>query len=200
MSMNSVPIRLQNLEELQLQLLFEERMLSGFEKQAIKYCRWLRKLTEEQRNAHHKSLSRIAHALRTSDGYIWDISPDCECQMCSQWHSEALRELWSRAEAKKSRRGQEKKTPRQARPTFIYLMRDERSGCIKIGRAKNPTERERTLQSENPHVAMLLSMPADANLERELHQRYGEFRVRGEWFRLSQSQIEEITQTLGNLA
>lgn len=34
--------------------------------------------------------------------------------------------------------------------------------------------------------------PADASLEDELHQEYAEFRVRGEWFRLSGAQIEEI--------
>jgi len=68
MGANSIPIRFEGLEAIQLQLLFEESMLDGFEKQAIKYCRWLLKLSDEKRKSHHKSLSRIAHAVRTAHG------------------------------------------------------------------------------------------------------------------------------------
>jgi hypothetical protein len=192
MSVNPIPIRFDDLEDIQLQLLFEERMFVGFEKKAIKYCRWLLTLTEEKRKAHHKSLARIAHAVRTSHGHAVDITPDCDCLMCAQWHSAAVQDLKEQAEAEKARRKLEKKVPKPRKPTFIYLALDEKTEYIKIGRARNPSARERTLQSENPQVTMLSCGPANAELERELHLEYSQYRVRGEWFRLSNDQAEKI--------
>jgi hypothetical protein len=196
MGLNSVLIRFEDLEDLQMQLLFEEETFAGFEKEAFEYCGWLLTLTKEQREVHHRSLSRMAHAVRTAHGRVVDIAPDCDCNMCAQWYWAAVRALREQAEAERLRRKEEKMAPKSKRPTFVYLMRDERSGFIKIGRAKDPDARERTLQSENPHVLMVLCHPADASIERELHHKYGDFRVRGEWFRLSIAQIEEIKMLL----
>jgi hypothetical protein len=199
MSANAIPIRFEDLEEMQIQLLFEESTLEGFEKTAIKYCQWLLRLDEAQRARHHPTISRIAHAVRTahSSRYLPDHAElDCNCLMCSQWHSAATRELEIRAEAEQATRKAERNTPRSAKPTFIYLVLDERTGYIKIGRARNPSARERTLQSENPHVRMLFSGPADADLERELHADHAEHRVRGEWFRLTEQQTESIKKRI----
>src|ERR1017187_9005030 len=104
MSANSIPIRFEDLEDIQLQLLFEERMFDGFEKQAIKYCRWLLKLSEEKRKAHHDSLARIAHVVRTAHGRMIDVTPDCDCPMCAQWHSSAVQELLEQVRFEKARR------------------------------------------------------------------------------------------------
>jgi hypothetical protein len=192
MSANSIPIRFEVLENIQLQLLFEERILDGFERQAIKYCRWLLKLNEEKRKVHHESLALIAHVVRTAHGRVIDVTPDCDCPMCAQWHSAAVQVLSEQAREEKARRDLKKKAPRPLKRSFIYLVLDERTGHIKIGRAKNPSVRERTLQSENPQVIMLFSGPADADMEQELHQEYAQNRVRGEWFKLSKDQVESI--------
>jgi hypothetical protein len=198
MSANSIPIRFDVLEDIQLQLLFEEHILDGFEKQAIKYCRWLLKLSAEKRKAHHDSLSLIARAVRTAHGNVVDITPNCDCLMCAQWHSAALQMLSEKAREVKARRDLEKKAPRPRKPTFIYLVLDERTGHIKIGQSKNPSARESTLQSENPQVIMLFSGPADADMEQELHKEYAQSRVRGEWFRLSEDQVESIKMRVLN--
>ena len=193
MSANSIPIRFQDLGDIQLQLLTEEHIFDGFEKQAIKYCRWLLKLSGEKRKAHHESLSRIAHAVRTAHGrQVLGVAPDCDCLMCAEWHSAAVQNLREQAQEEKARRKIEKKKPKPLKPTFIYLVIDERTGYIKIGQARNPSARERTLQSENPQVAMLLCSLADAELERELHQEFAQYRIRGEWFKLSENDIEHI--------
>lgn len=192
---NSIPIRLGELGDIQLQLLIEERIFDGFEKQAIKYSQWLLRLSAERRKAHHKSLSRIAHAVRTAHGrQVLGVAPDCDCLMCAEWHSTAVQTIREQVREEKARRKLEKEAPKPIRLTFVYLVLDERTGLVKIGRAKDPSARERTLQSENPRVVMLFSSPASAELERELHQDYAQFRVRGEWFRLSRDQIENIAK------
>jgi hypothetical protein len=86
----------------------------------------------------------------------------------------------------------ELRTPKAKRPTFIYLVRHERNGLVKIGRSKTPDARERTLQSEEPHNIMIFSAQGDSSLELELHNHYANHRIRGEWFRLSEEQVEEI--------
>ena len=198
MSENSIPIRFEDLEDIQLQLLFEEHMFDGFEKQAIKYCQWLLKMNKEKRIAHHNSLARIAHVVRTAYGRMIDITPDCGCLMCAQWHSAAVQELLEQARFEKARRDLKKKAPRPRKTTFIYLVLDERTGCIKIGQSKNPSAREKTLQSENLQNTMVFSSPGDAELEQELHQEYAQFRVRGEWFKLTEDQVESIKKRVLN--
>jgi hypothetical protein len=188
------------LSEIQIQLLFEEAMFKGFEKQAIRYCRWLLEMNDEERKVHHESLARIAHAVRTAHGQFWDITPECDCLMCVQWHSAAVSEMWNQARAEDSAREKERGAVRTLEPTFIYLVLDERNGYVKIGRAKDPSARERTLQSEIPCVSMIYRGPANARLEKELHQEYAEFRVRGEWFKLSKTQIDVIIKRVTGTA
>jgi hypothetical protein len=195
----SGPIRFGDLDRMRLQLLFEEPALEGFEEQLIKYCRWLLKMSPSDRATHYRSVSQMAHAARTysSSGEI-PYELDCGCPMCAEWYPYAEREVKENAIREKARRLREKMTPKPPNPSFIYLVLDERTGCIKIGRSKTPGARERTLQSENPAHRMLFVHPAEADLERQLHRHFAEYHVRGEWFRLSEEQIETIKQHLRN--
>ena len=76
--------------------------------------------------------------------------------------------------------------------TFIYLMKDHTNGFIKIGHSGNPRYRERTLQSEKPVIKLLIAWEGTMDEEKILHQQYGSQRIRGEWFQLSDVNIEEI--------
>lgn len=70
-----------------------------------------------------------------------------------------------------------------------YLMKDGH-GNTKIGRSYNPKRRERTLQSELPTITLLAI--CENNIEEELHERFSNLRIRGEWFNLSDKQIGDI--------
>ena len=71
-----------------------------------------------------------------------------------------------------------------------YLMIDTKNGLIKIGKSKNPKYRERTLQSEKPSINLLTTCNYDC--EKELHKKYKNKRVRGEWFDLNHKEIQSI--------
>lgn len=75
---------------------------------------------------------------------------------------------------------------------FIYLARNERNQLIKIGFSKNPKTRESTLQSEEPEVRIIRTRSGTLKEEREIHFRFSTQRVRGEWFRLSEDDIDSI--------
>lgn len=69
--------------------------------------------------------------------------------------------------------------------TYVYVMLNVRNGLFKIGYSKNPTHRERTLQSAEPEIILLQCWEGDKKMEKELHKCFRMKRVRGEWFELN---------------
>lgn len=68
----------------------------------------------------------------------------------------------------------------------VYFIRQVGTNLIKVGWAKEPTERMKTLQTGSPHAFELLAVgDGGAREEHALHRRFAEAHVRGEWFRMS---------------
>ena len=74
--------------------------------------------------------------------------------------------------------------------TKTYLIKNRRNGFYKIGRSKDPLKREQTLQSEEPDIVMVKTW--DEDIESKLHIEYKDYRIRGEWFELSNTQVKYI--------
>jgi len=80
--------------------------------------------------------------------------------------------------------------------TFTYLMKDPFTGFIKIGKSRSPRAREITLQSQNISTTLMYYAFSDIFLEKQLHQEYKEFRIRGEWFDLNETQVSELVRKI----
>jgi hypothetical protein len=93
---------------------------------------------------------------------------------------EECRESAARARRAEPRRG------------FVYLMRDQINGRHKIGFSRNPRYRESTLQSEKPDVILIGVKPGSMGDEEALHDKYRHRRIRGEWFELSEGELQEV--------
>lgn len=78
----------------------------------------------------------------------------------------------------------------------VYLMVDDQSGFVKIGRSKNPMEREGTLQSKKPEIHLFAIWDAPKNVETQLHRQYAHKRKRGEWFKLNFLELDEIKRLM----
>lgn len=76
-----------------------------------------------------------------------------------------------------------------------YIMIDKATSLYKIGRAAKPKYRERTLQSEKPVIELLYI--CDEDVEKELHDLHDQLRVRGEWFNLSEYDVDNIVDCYG---
>lgn len=76
-----------------------------------------------------------------------------------------------------------------------YLMHDANTQYTKIGKSVNPRHREKTLQAEKPTITMFAVCEND--VEKRLHVKYAYKRIRGEWFDLSQEDIENIISEYG---
>ncbi|NRT14818.1 hypothetical protein HNP99_001162 [Flavobacterium sp. 28A] len=84
---------------------------------------------------------------------------------------------------------------------YVYLMIDTTNNFHKIGISNNPKYREKTLQSDKPTIELVCSKSFPNRktaqfLEKTLHKVYDHNRVRGEWFRLDYSEVQEVIITL----
>lgn len=84
---------------------------------------------------------------------------------------------------------------------YVYLMIDLINNYHKIGISNKPKYREKTLQSEKPTIEMLCSKrfpnrKIAASFEQALHQTYGDKRIRGEWFDLTDKEAQELKESL----
>lgn len=71
-----------------------------------------------------------------------------------------------------------------------YLMQDTFRGYYKIGKSKDPKVREGTLQAEVPTIELLHVIQSD--IEIYLHKKFDSKRLRGEWFDLSEADVNYI--------
>lgn len=75
---------------------------------------------------------------------------------------------------------------------YLYLMVNTDTMLIKIGRSINPVYRERTLHSQEPDIHLIAVWCCAKDIEKQLHIKFDHKRVRGEWFRLTISDLAEI--------
>jgi len=86
-------------------------------------------------------------------------------------------------------------------PCYVYLMVDTANGFHKIGISNHPEYREGTLQSEKPTIELVCAKQYPSRviasaIESALHTAFGEKRLRGEWFNLSEKEVNDIKLTL----
>jgi hypothetical protein len=72
----------------------------------------------------------------------------------------------------------------------LYLMKDMRNGLYKIGISEDPKHRESTLQGEKPDIKLVGDWKDLSDFEREWHKYFDKERQRGEWFKLTKTQVK----------
>jgi hypothetical protein len=80
---------------------------------------------------------------------------------------------------------------------YVYFIKDESSGLIKIGRTKNIERRTAIFRKTFKFTITLLQHVKTLNYEKielALHKHYDKKRMRGEWFKLDSMDIEQILQ------
>lgn len=79
-------------------------------------------------------------------------------------------------------------------PGYVYLIRSS-DGLYKIGRSGNPNNRMRTFKLTLPfdvEYECVIHTDDMVALEKQLHRKYTEKRIRGEWFKLSARDVKYI--------
>lgn len=94
---------------------------------------------------------------------------------------EAKKRAAQEAKSKKPRKGQ------------IYFIQQGDNGPIKIGYSTNPEKRLQTLNTASPYPLKLLhTIQGGKNLEKELHARFADTQLDGEWFEDSEELLAYI--------
>lgn len=76
--------------------------------------------------------------------------------------------------------------------TYVYIMIDHNTKYYKIGRSDSPLKREKTLQSEKPTIELIYKFKCEYGIEKELHNKFNNKKIRGEWFNLDDNDIDFI--------
>ncbi len=83
---------------------------------------------------------------------------------------------------------------------LIYFIQDQATLAIKIGCSSDPQKRLEGLQTSSPSPLKLLATTVgDFKEEKELHERFEDHRLTGEWFKPHDNLLEEI-QAINDVA
>lgn len=85
---------------------------------------------------------------------------------------------------------------------FIYLVRATRTSFYKIGMSKDPYKRLQSLQTGTPFELVIINRIYTFDclaLEKALHEYYQAYWMRGEWFDMPQSEIENFAKVANEL-
>lgn len=85
---------------------------------------------------------------------------------------------------------------KRTRRSYVYFIKAENVGLVKIGYSDRPEERLKSIQGMSPVPLRLLGwMPGSQQDERDLHARFAHLHSHGEWFRVDDdlaALIEEV--------
>ncbi len=93
---------------------------------------------------------------------------------------------------KKPRRIEKRVSSKQSASVVYFALAGD---LVKIGVTTNPTDRLAALSTTSAvDLSLIKTIPGDVRLERELHQRFSDLRVRGEWFRYTEQLADFIAK------
>lgn len=81
---------------------------------------------------------------------------------------------------------------------YVYAIRDARNR-VKIGKSKDPQRRLRELEVGNPEALELFcsaEVRDASSLERDLHRKFANENLRGEWFQLPEEEQAELKNVM----
>lgn len=81
---------------------------------------------------------------------------------------------------------------------FTYFVQGPPFSPVKIGRATDVAQRVSSLQTATPHELRILRI-LEGDREAEMHERFSDDRIRGEWFRWSPAIESFVSEGLSGL-
>ena len=88
--------------------------------------------------------------------------------------------------------------------SYVYAILDSKNSCLKIGKANDVSLRMIDIQIGNPtELKLIATIPCFSEnhafaVESELHRKYSNLYVRGEWFKYDDSILKEFVNFIDN--
>jgi hypothetical protein len=159
-------------------------------KSHVKYYQAVELLEHDELDYHFKSdYSNDPYLLTIIEAYETKIIP-----VKDETYQRAMSILTGKAYLRTYR-------PKHVIPGYAYLMADS-TGLYKIGHSKDPSSRVKSVTSRANPVTLICQIASDnaVYLEYELHERFHDERVSGEWFALTPDCVDYIKSLSGVLA
>lgn len=151
--------------------------------------------------------------LLDQDGIPYDeadlaiMSPEFKQELLKLQREELNREEYENAVGElRERRSTKRRKPYAGKPIeprlyTVYLLSDGQ--YCRIGMSSGEMDKQiKAMQIANPRDITVLAISrgldkkASSVIQAELHKKYAQLRLRGEWFELDQDHIQVITQTI----
>ena len=105
----------------------------------------------------------------------------------------SLEEIIRQAAIVPQRPSKQKGKTQDKRKGFIYLIENTDTGNVKIGFSANPEKRLKELQSISGCSLRIIGTKKGTQArEKELHRKFSQYRIRGEWFKPEQVILSEF--------
>lgn len=86
------------------------------------------------------------------------------------------------------------RAPKVPRKGYVYLIKDHTRGLMKIGFTKDVAGRYCQIRTTNPGVELIYSFPGTTDTEDAIQQKFSERWVDGDWFILTDMQVQSIIE------
>jgi hypothetical protein len=159
-------------------------------KSLVKYYQAVELMEHDELDYHYKAdYSNDPYLLTIIEAYEKKIIP-----VKDETYQRAMSILTGKAYLRTYR-------PKHVIPGYVYLMADS-AGLYKIGHSKDPSTRLKNVTSRANPVTLICQIASDnaVYLEYELHERFHDERVSGEWFALTPDCVDYIKSLSGVLA
>jgi hypothetical protein len=86
-------------------------------------------------------------------------------------------------------------TPKKNDGGYCYIMKNDLfPGIYKLGKSKHPSYRQKTLLHDAPSISLFKVVETEnmSKLEKEMHLLYENERLNGEWFKLTEEQVDSL--------
>ncbi len=169
---------------------------TGPVRQSSEYARLMRIHHSEERRKKHGMASR-GEAEKTWKTPGLSVA---EKQDITGWSRAALYDAFGRSGAPAGRRPNPVVDPNAPPPKhtrgFVYFMRIDGKGHVKIGFSKEPTNRLKGFTTSTPGTPKIVGfMPGTVETEGKLHKKFAALHVKGEWFKCTGA-LKALVETL----
>ena len=169
---------------------------TGPKRQSSEYT----KLMAAQRSDTYRKTNNMASKAEAEKVWRTPGLSVGEKAKATRWPRSALYAAFGKSHAPAGRRPNDIVDPEAPPPKhtrgFVYFMRIDGKGHVKIGFSKDPIKRLNGFGTSTPGTPQIVGfMPGTVATEKKLHKKYMSLHVKGEWFRCKGA-LKDFVETL----
>lgn len=142
--------------------------------------------------------NKLAYRIGSREGKEWFISNDLLILIAAEIIPEIYMDIFM---GKSSKEELIEKiynicpTNEKEKNTKTYIAIDKSTNIYKIGKSIDISKRESSMKTGNAYISIIAYI--DKNIEDELHEKFNDYNITGEWFNITEQVVRHIIDTYG---